>query len=233
MCIITYLSQSQYFFVYKLVSFGYTNLGSQKGGIEKIMHQGTRIKEARLAKGMSQNELATALGVSKPTISRYELGQRHLQLDQLKAISKILDIPIIELVELEPEKREELEKAMEIIVGIQERELEGQYLGDGDQWINSIYTFLKHLIDQELGIATASDEPQNGEALEISTPKRLTPEQIRSKKRMKRLGTIFELLDNERQLKVIEYVRDMYRSQNCDSIMPDILNSAEEQNSDD
>lgn len=192
-----------------------------------------RVKEARLAKGMSQNDLALAIGVSNPTISRFELGQRSLQLDQLKAISETLNIPIMELVELEPDMREEVESAMEIMAGIQERELEGQYLGDSDQWIDSICVFLRHLIDRELGTAIAANDPRNDETQESSKPMRATQEQIRSRKRMKRLGSIFESLDNERQLKVIEYVKDMYRSQNSDSTMPDILSSAEGQDSDD
>ena len=125
------------------------------------MHQGDKIREARQKKGMSQRELAAALGVSKPAISRYELGQRHLRLDQLMALAEILDIPVLELLELEPEKRTELEQAMQILSGIQERDLEGQYIGEADQWLDSAVIFLQHLISRELAAAAISDGPKS------------------------------------------------------------------------
>ena len=41
----------------------------------KLM-QGTNIKAVRLKRGMSQQELADAIGVTKSTISKYEKGQK-------------------------------------------------------------------------------------------------------------------------------------------------------------
>lgn len=181
------------------------------------MHQGEKIRQARLAKGMSQSDLAAALGVTKPAISRYELGQRHLSPDQLAAISKILDVPITELLDLEPGKKAELEQAMQILSGIQERDLEGQYLSEADQWIDSAVVFLKYLIDKEVAIAAASDGEDRQEPIEEPEPAQEpepepepeTPEQRKGKKRMNRLSRIFESLNDEGQRRVIELARDL------------------------
>lgn len=181
------------------------------------MHQGEKIRQARLAKGMSQSDLAAALGVTKPAISRYELGQRHLSPDQLAAISKILDVPITELLDLEPGKKAELEQAMQILSGIQERELEGQYLSDADQWIDSAVVFLKYLINKEVAIAAASDGEDRQEPIEEpgpaqepeAEPEPETPEQRKGKKRMNRLSRIFESLNDEGQRRVIEFAKDI------------------------
>ena len=179
------------------------------------MHQGEKIRQARLAKGMSQSDLAAALGVTKPAISRYELGQRHLSPDQLAAMSGVLDVSITDLLDLEPEKRKELEQAMQILSGIQERELEGQYLSEADQWIDSAVVFLKYLINREVAIAAASDgedrqepiaEPEPTQEAELEPE---TPEERINRKRLNRLTRIFESLNNEGKRRVIEFAKDL------------------------
>ena len=40
------------------------------------MHSGDLIKQQRKLKGMTQKQLADAIGVSEPSIRRYELGKR-------------------------------------------------------------------------------------------------------------------------------------------------------------
>lgn len=166
------------------------------------MYQGTKIKEARKAIGMSQVELAAALGVSVPAISRYELGQRHLRPDQLEAVAAILGISAIDLLDVEPEKRAELEQIQEILSGIQERELEGRYLSEADLWIQPIYDFLKRLIDRELAIATLKMDAQ----LDSDPSKQ---EERKIKKRINRLNSIVETLNDEGQRRVIELAKDL------------------------
>lgn len=60
-------------------------------------HVGDRIKQARIDKGMTQLELANLLGVSKGTISRYELCSREPRYSQLCAIADALHIPTQQL----------------------------------------------------------------------------------------------------------------------------------------
>lgn len=53
---------------------------------------GKNIRSVRINRGLSQEQLAQALGVTKATISRYENGNREPRNDQLKLIAKILDV---------------------------------------------------------------------------------------------------------------------------------------------
>ena len=56
------------------------------------MNLGTRIKEARLALNMTQEELAKRIGVSKNAISNYENGVSTPKVELLCAIMKHLEI---------------------------------------------------------------------------------------------------------------------------------------------
>lgn len=56
------------------------------------MNLGIRIKEARLAADMTQEELAKRIGVSKNAISNYENGVSTPKVELLCAIMKHLDI---------------------------------------------------------------------------------------------------------------------------------------------
>lgn len=52
-----------------------------------------RIKEARLAKGMTQDELAKALGLkSRSSINKMEKNTYEIGLDRLKQIARVLDV---------------------------------------------------------------------------------------------------------------------------------------------
>ncbi len=55
---------------------------------------GENIKNARINKGMTQEELATMLKTSKAAISRYELNQREPRTDQLRAIADVLEVSV-------------------------------------------------------------------------------------------------------------------------------------------
>lgn len=53
---------------------------------------GSRIKEARKAKGLSQQQLGDMLGVSKVSICGYETGTRMPTLDNFLQLVEILDL---------------------------------------------------------------------------------------------------------------------------------------------
>lgn len=60
--------------------------------MEKIVKDyGNYIRERRLDKGYSQEEVAQKLGISQQTYSRYELGTREPGLDFITDVSKVLD----------------------------------------------------------------------------------------------------------------------------------------------
>jgi transcriptional regulator with XRE-family HTH domain len=52
---------------------------------------GKRLKELRMKRGFSQQELGTAIGVTKVSICGYENGTRLPTLDNLVKISEVLE----------------------------------------------------------------------------------------------------------------------------------------------
>ena len=66
------------------------------------MNIGEKIKQARIAQGMTQSELGSAVGVSGVAIMRYEKGLREPKFDILQLISDKLCVPISELLEMHP-----------------------------------------------------------------------------------------------------------------------------------
>jgi transcriptional regulator with XRE-family HTH domain len=67
---------------------------------------GTKIKAARQAKGMTQEELGEILGVQKSAIAKYENGRVvNIKRSTLKKISDVLNIPPFELIFDEEHKK--------------------------------------------------------------------------------------------------------------------------------
>lgn len=64
-----------------------------------MMDIGKKIKNARLAKGYTQEELGNLIGVQKSAVAKYENGRVvNIKRSVLAKISKVLDIPPVELV---------------------------------------------------------------------------------------------------------------------------------------
>ena len=61
------------------------------------MNIGENVKKYRLLKNLTRKDLANGLEVSESTISRYENGKREPNMDTLKKISEILEVPLNEL----------------------------------------------------------------------------------------------------------------------------------------
>ena len=58
-----------------------------------------RVKELRTAAGMTQKALADQLGVTVPTVSKWELGQRSPELERVFRMTLIFGVPIEEIVQ--------------------------------------------------------------------------------------------------------------------------------------
>lgn len=69
---------------------------------------GKRIREIRIQKHMTQDQLAVALGTTKAAISRYETGNRRPNYEQLAEISKVLGVSVLVLLEDYVEVKNEL-----------------------------------------------------------------------------------------------------------------------------
>jgi transcriptional regulator with XRE-family HTH domain len=57
-----------------------------------------KIKELRIEKGLSQEQVAQAIGVSRPTYGAIEAGKQSLDLDEAQKLANFLGIDITELV---------------------------------------------------------------------------------------------------------------------------------------
>ena len=85
-------------------------------GINEIIQIGSRIKEFRKAKGITQKEMAKRLNIPYSTYSNYENNNREPNMAQIKAIAKELEIDIFELIDMsqyETHKKEFSEKIQE------------------------------------------------------------------------------------------------------------------------
>ena len=58
-----------------------------------------RVKELRTAAGMTQKALADQLGVTVPTVSKWDLGQRTPELERVFRMTLIFGVPIEEIVQ--------------------------------------------------------------------------------------------------------------------------------------
>lgn len=58
-----------------------------------------RVKELRTAAGMTQKALADQMGVTVPTVSKWELGQRTPELERVFRMTLIFGVPIEEIVQ--------------------------------------------------------------------------------------------------------------------------------------
>ena len=65
-----------------------------------------KLKELRQQKGLTQEELAKALYVSRTAISKWESGRGYPSIDSMKAIAKFFSVSLDELVGLVPAKEE-------------------------------------------------------------------------------------------------------------------------------
>jgi transcriptional regulator with XRE-family HTH domain len=69
----------------------------------KEIRIGTKIIEKRKAKGLTQEELADHLGVSKPAVSKWESGQSYPDITLLPVIASYFDISVDELFDYQPQ----------------------------------------------------------------------------------------------------------------------------------
>ena len=65
------------------------------------MNFGERLREARKAKGYTQEQLAVIIGVAKSTLTGYEKGNREPDVFKIKALSQALDVSAGYLLDIE------------------------------------------------------------------------------------------------------------------------------------
>lgn len=70
------------------------------------MHLGNNLFSARKKKGLSQEEVAEKLGVSRQTISKWELGETLPDIQQAKKLALLYGLSLDELVEFDADVQE-------------------------------------------------------------------------------------------------------------------------------
>ena len=92
------------------------------------MNIGDKIRNARLAKGYTQEELGNMIGVQKSAVAKYETGRVvNIKRRVLAKISKVLDIPPIELVsDIEERPVETANKLADVFLGIEIKETDAE-----------------------------------------------------------------------------------------------------------
>lgn len=78
---------------------------TQKAVATRSHHVGSQIKDARAARGMTQRQLADAVGQPVMRISRLELGKVRLRVEDLPAYAQALGIAVGSLIEPLPTRR--------------------------------------------------------------------------------------------------------------------------------
>ena len=88
------------------------------------MEFNNKLYELRKKKGLSQEELANRLNVSRQTISKWEVGDSTPDMDKLAAISELFQVSLDELVlDKVPEKAPEKPAKSELYSDIKEKVL--------------------------------------------------------------------------------------------------------------
>jgi transcriptional regulator with XRE-family HTH domain len=67
---------------------------NKRRGDPQDLEVGRRIRARRLAKGMSQTDLATQLGLTFQQVQKYEKGTNRVGAGRLKRVAEILEAPI-------------------------------------------------------------------------------------------------------------------------------------------
>lgn len=110
------------------------------------MEQGERIKQARLAKGLTQQELGDLIGVQKSAIAKYENGKVvNIKRDTLNKLSRALDVGLYKLVGIEETSEKSANLHARIIEDIDlVKSIKSYYtLSEGNQ--NIIKTLMREL----------------------------------------------------------------------------------------
>ena len=90
-----------------------------------VMEFNEKLKELRSSRGLTQEELAEALFVSRTAISKWESGRGYPSIDSLKAISTYFSVTIDELLSgekllsiVEKENKSNMQNLCNILIGI-------------------------------------------------------------------------------------------------------------------
>ena len=85
----------------------------EDGPREIDVHVGQRVRQRRVLCGLSQTELANAIGLTFQQLQKYERGMNRISASKLWQISQVLDVPVQWFFKEFSEPKEEEEKRRE------------------------------------------------------------------------------------------------------------------------
>lgn len=102
------------------------------------MNIGDKIRNARLAKGYTQEELGNMIGVQKSAVAKYEKGRVvNIKRSVLAKISNVLDIPPVELVsDIETKPEETANKLAELFLRLEMDDGYSKMMGMLDEYFS-------------------------------------------------------------------------------------------------
>ena len=102
------------------------------------MNIGDKIRNARLAKGYTQEELGSMIGVQKSAVAKYEKGRVvNIKRSVLAKLSKVLDIPPVELVsDIEEKPVETANKLAELFLRLEMDDGYSKMMGMLDEYFS-------------------------------------------------------------------------------------------------
>lgn len=144
---------------------------------------GSRIAEKRKSKGITQEELANYLGVSKPAVSKWESGQSYPDILLLPELAAFFNISIDELVGYEPQMtQEEIQKLYRRLADAFTKEPVEKVLDECDTYLKKYYSCWKLQI--QIGLLLINH---------VS----LLPEQDRATEVLQKVLEIFQRVEKE------------------------------------
>ena len=86
---------------------------------------GTRIKELRKAKNLSQDLLSESIGIDPKHLSRIELGKSFSSLETLEGIAKVLQVDLKDLFDFSHLEAVEMDKKQieDLLIGLDQEKL--------------------------------------------------------------------------------------------------------------
>lgn len=190
---------------------------------------GKRIKQIRLEKGLTQNELAEAAGVTMAAVSRYELGQRVPRPKVIVAIANALGVSPFSLASVPAEQRqyfEKLDHKLNYMMNKADEQDDSEKKERVREMKSAADEVMLDVLDSFLSVPTEeaiTDAQEALSALEFKAEKeRLRRTTIRSEAKKRRqveqLTSIFSELSRENRLKVIDYANTLKMAENYERL---------------
>lgn len=175
---------------------------------------GELIKQERIKKGLTQGELASAIGVTMAAVSRYELNQRVPRAEVLTKIATALEISVANLIGVPSEKKKQLEWADNVMIKI-EAQLRDERDPQKKEMYNQMIEWIEENKSSAVSLAIIADQAQiNAMRVTVRENENIenTATRRAEKKRQKReneLLSVFGELSDDGQQKAIDIIKDI------------------------